>query len=71
MRRTPEGAVVRQRIPVGLEPSGHQIDFGVNWTKTIAPGGLWRVGAIVSHEPGHAAGRNPEAVFLVGLRLGL
>ena len=70
-RRTPEGAVVRQRIPVGLEPSGRQIDFGVNWTKTIAPGGLWRVGAIVSHEPGHAAGRNPEAVFLVGLRLGL
>ena len=71
MRRTSEGAVVRQRIPVGLEPSGRQIDFGVNWTKTIAPGGLWRVGAIVSHEPGHAAGRNPEAVFLVGLRLGL
>ena len=71
MRRTPEGAVLRQRIPVGLEPSGRQIDFGVNWTKTIAPGGLWRVGAIVSHEPGHAAGRNPEAVFLVGLRLGL
>lgn len=69
--RTPEGAVRRERVRVGLEPSGRQLDFGIDWTQPLAPGAAWRIGAVLSHEPGHDAGRNPEAVLLAGLRVGL
>lgn len=69
--RTPEGAVLRRQVPVDLEPSGRQIDFGINWTETLVPSSYWRVGAVVSHEPGHNAGNKPEAVVLAGLRVEL
>ena len=67
--RTPEGAVVRERVAVDLEPSGRQIDAGIDWTGAIAPGAVLRVGARLIHEPGHIAGRNPEAVAFAGLRI--
>ena len=66
--RTPDGAVQGRRIPVGLEPSGRQLDFGIDWTDTFAPGAVWRVGAVLSLEPGHDARRDAEAIFLAGLR---
>ena len=69
--RTPEGAVQRRQVPVGLAPSGRQIDFGIDWTEAAGPDAVWRVGAVLSHEPGHDAGRNPEVVFLAGLRIGM
>ena len=69
--RTPEGAVVRERVPVGLAPSGRQIDFGADWTGAVAPGSVLRIGAVLSRHPGHVAGRKPEAAVLVGLRVGL
>ena len=69
--RTPEGAVQRRQVPVGLEPSGRQVDFGIDWTEAVAPDAVWRVGAVLSHEPGHDAGRDPEIVFLAGLRMDL
>ena len=69
--RTPEGVVQRERLPVDLEPSGRQVDFGIDWTQPLAPGAAWRTGAVLSHEPGHDAGRDAEAVLLAGLRLGL
>ena len=69
--RTPEGAVQRRQVPVGLEPSGRQIDFGIDWTEAVAPGAVWRVGAVLSHEPGHNAGQAAEAIVLAGLRIGL
>ena len=69
--RTPEGAVQRRQVPVGLAPSGRQVDFGIDWTEAAGPDAVWRVGAVLSHEPGHDAGRNPEIVFLAGLRIGL
>ena len=69
--RTPEGTVRRQRIPVSMEPSGRQLDFGIDWTEPVAPGAVWRIGAMVSHEPGHEAGGKSEALVLAGLRVAL
>ena len=67
--RTPEGAVVRERVAVDLEPSGRQIDAGMDWSGAVAPGAVLRVGARLIHEPGHVAGRKPEAVAFAGLRI--
>ena len=69
--RTPEGAVRRERVRVGLDPSGRQLDFGIDWTQPLAPGAAWRIGAVLSREPGHDAGHDAEAVLLAGLRVGL
>lgn len=69
--RTPDGAVRRERVPVCLEPSGRQIDFGIDWTEPSAPGAAWRIGAVLSRDPGHDAGRDAEATVLAGLRIGL
>ena len=54
-----------------MEPSGRQLDFGIDWTEPVAPGAVWRIGAIVSHEPGHEAGGKSEALVLAGLRVAL
>lgn len=69
--RTPEGAVRRERVPVGLESSGRQIDFGIDWTESFVPGAAWRIRAVLSRDPGHDAGRDAEATVLVGMRVGL
>ena len=69
--RTPAGAVVRRRVAVDLEPSGRQIDFGVDWTREVASDSVLRIGTRLIHEPGHVAGGNPEAVVFAGLRIGL
>ncbi len=69
MGRTPEGAVARRRVPVGLEPSGRQIDFGMDWTATVAPGSVLRIGARLIRDPGHVAGRSLEAAAFAGLRV--
>ena len=66
--RTPEGAVLHRRVPLSLEPSGRQIDFGIDWTGTAAPGAVWRIGAVLSREPGHVAGRGAGVILLAGLR---
>ena len=67
--RTPEGAVARLRVPVGLEPSGRQVDFGMDWTGALAPGSVLRIGARLIREPGHVAGRSLEAAAFAGLRV--
>ena len=67
--RTPDGAVIRERVAVDLEPSGRQIDAGMDWTGAVAPGAVLRIGARLIHEPGHVAGRNPEAIAFAGLRV--
>ncbi len=67
--RTPEGAVVRERVAVDLEPSGRQIDAGADWTGAVAPGTVLRIGARLIREPGHVAGSIPEAVAFGGLRI--
>ena len=67
--RTPEGTVMRKRVAVDLEPSGRQIDFGMDWTAAVAPESVLRIGARLIREPGHVAGRSPEAVVFAGLRI--
>ena len=67
--RTPQGAVVRERVAVDLEPSGRQIDAGMDWTSAVAPGAVLRIGARLIREPGHVAARNPEAIAFAGLRI--
>ena len=69
--RTPTGTVLHRQVALDLEPSGRQVDFGVDWRQEIAPGSVWRIGAELSLEPGHSASRNTETVFLAGLRVGL
>ena len=69
MGRTPEGAVMRERVDVDLEPSGRQIDAGMDWTGAVAHGTVLRIGARLIREPGHVAGGNPEAVAFAGLRI--
>ena len=68
--RTPEGAVVRRPVAVDLEPSGREIDFGVDWTREVASDSVLRIGARLIGEPGHVADGNPEAVAFAGLRIG-
>ena len=69
--RTPQGAVVRRDVGVDLEPSGRQIEFGLDWTRAVASDSVLRIGARLIREPGHVAGGNPEAVVFAGLRIGL
>lgn len=63
--------MVRRRVAVDLEPSGRQIDLGVDWTRALASGSVLRIGARLIRERGHVAGRNPEAVVFAGRRIGL
>ena len=69
--RTLEGAVVLRTMAVGLEPSGRQIDIGADWTRALAPGAALKIGTMLIRQPGHIAGRSPEAVIFTGLRVGL
>ena len=69
--RTPEGAVVSRTMAIGLEPSGREIDIGVDWTRAVAPGAVMKIGTMLIREPGHVADRSPEAVIFTGLRVGL
>ena len=67
--RTPEGAVVRRRVAVDLEPSGRLSDAGPDWTRTLASGSMLGIGARLIREPGPVAGGNPETVVFAGLRI--
>ena len=69
--RTPAGEVLLRQFALGLEPSGRQIDFGVDWTEAVAPGSAWHVGLVLSREPGHVASRSSEAILLAGVRISL
>ena len=69
--RTPTGAVLHRQVALDLEPSGRQVDFGIDWTREVAPGAVWRIGAMLSREPGHSASRKEETVLLAGLRVSL
>ena len=71
--RTTRGEVVRSVVDAPLSPSGRQLDLAADWRRPAAwPGareGLLRLGATLSFEPGHAAGRGPELVLMAGYRL--
>ena len=69
--RTPKGTVLHRQVALGLEPSGRQVDFGVDWTQEPAPGAVWRIGAVLSREPDHITSREAETILLAGLRVSL
>ena len=69
--RTPTGMVLHRQVALDLEPSGRQVDFGIDWTREVAPGAVWRFGAMLSREPGHSASSEEEIVLLAGLRVSL
>ena len=68
--RTKRGEVVRGIVDAPLIPSGRQIDLGADWRRPVgAADGELRLGATVSFQPGHAAGRAPDLTLLAGYRL--
>lgn len=68
--RTKRGEVVRSIVDAPLIPSGRQIDLGADWRRPVgAADGELRLGATVSFQPGHAAGRAPDLTLLAGYRL--
>ena len=62
---------MRRRVAGDLEPSGRQLDAGVDWTQELASESVPRIGARLIREPGHVAGGNREAAVFAGLRIGL
>ena len=68
--RTKRGEVVRGIVDAPLTPSGRQIDLGADWRRPAgAAGGELRLGATLSFQPGHEAGRAPDLALLAGYRL--
>ena len=65
--RTKAGAVVRSPLAADLAPSGRQIDVAAQWEQPLSVGEV-RVGAVVTHQPGHRAAADPELMFLSGWR---
>ena len=65
--RTKAGAVVRSPLAADLAPSGRQIDVAVQWQQPLSIGEV-RLGAVVTHQPGHRAATAPELMFLSGWR---
>ena len=63
--RTRAGAVTRRAVAVDLAPSGRQIEVAAQLRHRLAIGEV-RVGAMVTHHPGHRAGAAPEMRLLSG-----
>ena len=66
--RTKTGRVVRERVTVDAAPDGRQVDLALHWQQPTSYGEV-RLGATLSHEPGHRRGADAEAVLLSGWRV--
>ena len=66
--RDPSGRVAWEEMEASAAPSGRQLDLEAG-LRAPAGGGELRLGAAVSLEPGHEAGRAPELSLLAGWRL--
>lgn len=65
--RTKAGDVVRLPVTAQLAPSGRQLDVAMHWYQPLALGEL-RLGAVVTHQPGHRASAGPALTLLSGWR---
>ena len=66
--RTTGGEVLRSAVAVDVEPSGRQVDLALRWRQPLELGEL-RLGAILSHEPGHRDSADNDLIFLSGWRM--
>ena len=65
--RTTAGAVIRSTLAADIEPGGRQVDLALHWRQPLALGEL-RLGATLSHDPGHRGNAEAELVLLSGWR---
>lgn len=65
--RTTAGEVVRSAVALDAEPGGRQVDLALQWQQPLDLG-LLRIGATLSHEPGHRKNADPELILLSGWR---
>ena len=65
--RTTAGEVIRNTLAAEVEPGGRQVDLAVQWQQPMELGQL-RLGATLSHEPGHRRNADAELILLSGWR---
>ena len=65
--RTKGGEVIRTTLTADVEPGGRQVDLALQWQQPLELGEL-RLGATLSHEPGHRRSADAELILLSGWR---
>ena len=65
--RTTAGDVIRSTLVADVEPGGRQVDLALQWQQPLDFGEL-RLGATLSHEPGHRKDADSELILLSGWR---
>ena len=65
--RTTAGEVIRNTLAADVEPGGRQVDLALQWQQPLEIGEL-RLGATLSHEPGHRKDADAELILLSGWR---
>ena len=65
--RTTAGEVIRNTLAADVEPGGRQVDLALQWQQPMELGQL-RLGATLSHEPGHRTNADAELILLSGWR---
>ena len=65
--RTTAGEVIRNTLSADVEPGGRQVDLALQWQQPMELGQL-RLGATLSHEPGHRKNTDAELILLSGWR---
>ena len=63
--RTTAGEVIRNTLTADVEPGGRQVDLALQWQQPLEIGEL-RLGATLSHEPGHRRNADAELILLSG-----
>ena len=63
--RTTAGEVIRSALTVDAEPGGRQVDLALQWQKPLDLGEM-RLGATLSHQPGHRKSADSEMILLSG-----
>ena len=63
--RTTAGEVIRTTLAADVEPGGRQVDLALQWQQPMEFGQL-RLGATLSHEPGHRRNADAELILLSG-----
>ena len=61
--RLPDGRVTVEQVTLDLEPSGHQLDVEMIYTRPFA-GGEAHLAAIASHDAGHVRGEHEAALMM-------